>query len=251
MDHLEEEHWWFKGRRMLLGKLLEKYASDLPINSQSTEQCITTPLILDIGSGTGGNIPIIKKYGRVLDLEYSRDALVFARTKYPVQTIQADAQVVPMTDRSVDIVVMLDVLEHLDEDAKALSEVYRILKPGGTLILTVPAYPRLWSANDVVNHHRRRYMAGQLQALMQEAKLDIIRFTHWNFILFPLLLLARTFRKVPEGARPQDLKGDIGEVPESANTLLLKVLDMENRMISRGATLPFGVTLVCVARKPE
>ena len=146
---LEETYWWFVGRRSMLEQLLRRFAR-------------RGGLALDVGCGSGRNFEILAPYADcVLGLDRSLTALGLAAA-HGLPTACADGQAIPVASASLDLVSALDVLEHLDEDQLALQEFHRVLRPGGLLLLTVPAYRFLWSEHDEALMHRRRYVASEL-----------------------------------------------------------------------------------------
>jgi ubiquinone/menaquinone biosynthesis C-methylase UbiE len=144
MSLREETYWWHVGRLSIVDSLLSKF-------DKKNEN-----KILNIGCGTGGTIPILEKYGEVVNVDISSEALKFLRQKgYKGTKVSGNG--LPFEDNEFDFVVALDVLEHIDQDREALNEWHRVLKPGGQLMITVPAHAFLWSGHDVSLHHFRRY----------------------------------------------------------------------------------------------
>ena len=196
---LENEWWWFKGRRELILNLIK----DIPYNN-----------VLEIGCGSGELSKYLKNYTGIDISE---------RTPF----IVGDAQNLPFEDNSFDLILLLDLLEHTD-DKSVMSEVYRVLKPNGYAIITVPTFMFLWSQHDIDNHHKKRYRRGELQL----NKFKIIKETYWNSILFPIMALAKK------------KKTQLTILPKSVNYILEKFLKLENYLISKNVKLPIGVSLV-------
>src|SRR5688572_18311517 len=160
MHDLETHYWWFVGRRAIIATLLREVIKKITARRES----VTDLRLLDLGCGTGANLSMLRDASRaggwVTALEFSPHALQFARDHLGADQIsltQADALHLPFADGSFDVVTMFDVLEHLSDDSRALNEVHRVLRPGGALVLSVPAYQKLWSAHDEALHHFRRY----------------------------------------------------------------------------------------------
>ncbi|MGH9165899.1 MAG: class I SAM-dependent methyltransferase, partial [Acidimicrobiales bacterium] len=170
-------------------------------------------------------------------LEQDADGAGVARSR-GLPAVQADAGVIPLATASLDLVVAMDVLEHLDDDTGALAEWTRVLAPGGTLLVTVPADPDLWSDHDVVVGHRRRYLAVELRALVERAGLDLVTLWPWNVLLRPAMVLHRRNRA----------GSDLDFVPTPLNLALRAVIEAERFVpwVQRGR----GVTLVLRATRP-
>ena len=249
MHALETQYWWFVGRRAIIGDLLSWQSSHL-----------SAPQILDIGCGTGANLPMLRQFagehGRIAAIDFSPHALQFART-HPsakqVSLLQGDALHLPFADASFDIVTMFDVLEHLPDDRRALSEVHRVLKPGGRYVWSVPAYQHLWSAHDTALHHFRRYEHDGLRRLLLQSGFGIGRLSFAMSLMPPIAWLWRKLMLPFVPRRPLDAtrhsQGAIlPSVPPAFNAILVQYLKMEGRIIPR-RPLKFGTSLVGVAIK--
>ena len=249
MHALESNYWWFVGRRRIVARLLKATLSRLGT---------AAPRLLDIGCGTGANLPVlcaaVGPKGSVTGLDFSPHALEFARAQIHLANLhltQGDAQRLPIETASCDIVTMLDVLEHLPDDARALSEVHRVLRPGGALILSVPAYQQLWSAHDEALHHFRRYEKFQLAGVLRRAGLVAWRLSFAMSLMPPLAWAWRRFVLPHKPRRPQDAKRHsegavLPAVPVWANQMLVRYVDIEGWIILR-RPLKFGTSLVTVA----
>jgi SAM-dependent methyltransferase len=228
---LERGHWWFRGRRRILARFLK-----------GLERPART---LDVGCGTGANGPVFT--GFTVGVDASALPLGLGRTgeRTHAARLRADAARLPFADGAFDLVCALDVLEHLDDDAAALAELRRVLRPGGALVIFVPALPLLWGLQDEVAHHRRRYGRAQLGALVRAARFHIARLTFFNTFLFPPILAARLAMRLWRPALASEnqvggpLTGKLAELVFSAEAPLLDHLD-----------LPLGVSLACIARRP-
>lgn len=234
--YYEERHWYFIARRRILLDLLTR-----AVPPDGTRR------VLDIGCGTGIILPDLQRWGTVTGLDSSPVALDFCRQRGAACVRDGSATATGVPDVSQDIVTSLDVIEHVADDAAAVAECARVLVPGGTLLLTVPALPALWSHHDVINQHRRRYRAPELARLLQGAGLTVTTLSHFNTVLLPAVVAVRALQKLR--ARTLEAKHDMHLPPAPVNALLTHLFAAE-RFWLRGATLPLGVSLVCLAKKP-
>ncbi|RYX81532.1 class I SAM-dependent methyltransferase [bacterium] len=252
MHALETDYWWFVGRRRIVQTLLEHTIPHLP----SPE-----PRLVDLGCGTGANLPMLRESvganGSVVGLDFSPLALRFARQHLHdlsgLALSQGDAMQLPLRDECADCVTMLDVLEHLSDDNKALREVARILKPGGAIILTVPAYGHLWSAHDEALHHFRRYEKYQLRARLREAGLKVDKLSFAMSLLPPAAYLWRRMvlprlPKRPRDATRHSQGAVLPALPGPLNEAMIRVLEAEGRLMLK-RPLRFGTSLVALAWK--
>lgn len=251
MHALETRYWWFVGRRAIVARLLGDALPD------------DAPQLLDIGCGTGANLPMLRqnvgKNGQVFGLDYSPLALQFAAEQLNVESapnlhlFQGDALHLPARDETFDAVTMLDVLEHLSDDKLALSEIYRVLRPNGVLVLSVPAYQHLWSAHDEALHHFRRYEKAGLTRVLRQNGFQTEKLSFAMSLMPPLAWFWRRFVLPAKPRRPRDATRHsqgavLPMVPDWANRLLIKYVETEGRMIAH-RPLKFGTSLVAVARK--
>jgi SAM-dependent methyltransferase len=256
MHALETEYWWFAGRRAIIASMGRAYR-DHSRQSQDWK-------VLDIGCGTGANLPLLCEIaagnknggGRVTALDYSPLALQFARDHLgdlPVNLLRGDAAHLPFPDNHFDVVTMLDVLEHIEDDRAATGEIHRVLKPGGAFILSVPAYQNLWSAHDEALHHFRRYEYHALRRLLRDSGLPVWRMSFAMSLMPPAAWLWRRLILPFQPRRPQDAKRHsegavLPTVPRWANRALIEYLKLEGRILAR-RPIQFGTSLVAVARK--
>lgn len=252
MHELETHYWWFVGRRAIIANLLQE--------TLKTRCAGGKPALLDIGCGTGANLAMLAENvgagGRVTALDYSPLALQFAHGKLgdlPVDLLRGDATHLPFATARFDVVTMLDVLEHVEDDAGAVREIHRVLKPGGAFVLSVPAYQRLWSAHDEALHHFRRYEYYGLRSVLQSGGFEVSRLSFAMSVMPPLAWFWRRFilpfkPKRPEDATRHSEGAVLPDVPEFANRALIKYLGVEGKII-RKRPLNFGTSLVAIARK--
>lgn len=183
---VEAEHWWFVGRRRLFAHIV----GGLGITADAA--------ILDVGTGTGTNLRLLRDLGfvEVSGVDYSPEAIRFCVEKGLGAVERGDIGALPFPDGRFDLVFATDVIEHVDDDLAALREIRRVLKPGGRVLLTVPAFPILWGLQDEVSHHRRRYRLGELLGLIRAAGLDPQRHFYFNYLLFLPILAARRLMRL-------------------------------------------------------
>ena len=236
MYRLEDSYWWFVGRHnLVLTFLRDLYGDRTDLN------------VLDIGCGTGAMSVQLARFGKVISADFSPLALQFSRRRNLTRLCAADAMRLPFRDNAFDIVVALDILEHLPNDQAALCEFQRVLKPGGRVIASVPAYKSLWSAHDVALMHFRRYVARQVRERLSTARLHVQKLSYAMTLLFPVVWLVRKASNLfaKSSAQPH---ASLVPVSSLANRALVRLLDTENAVI-RHVNLPFGVTVFCVAQK--
>ncbi len=239
----EQDNWWFVSRRRILLALLRR---SLP----RTEGL----RILDAGCGTGINLEYLAEFGKVSGVDFAEEAIQFCRRRGNQDVRQADLTKLDGWDaEEFDLVTALDVIEHIDDDHSALQELARVTRPGGHILITVPAFPALWSDHDEVNHHKRRYRARELRDLVEAADCDIIRFTYMNTLLFPVAWLVRTWQRVRKGilgppSHPP--RTDFVDYHPVVNALLLAAFTAETPLVTTTG-LPFGLSLVCLAQRRD
>jgi len=245
MFSAEDRSWWFRGRR----RVLERVIADLGLPPGAD--------LVDIGCGTGGNLPMLAGFGAVTAVERSPHAAAHAADRATAaRVVVASAEATTLPDASADLVTLLDVLEHLDDDRAGLAEARRLLRPGGLLLLTVPAFMLLWSGHDEALDHRRRYTRAPLAALLRDAGLVPDLVTYYNAALFPPVLAVRLARRAADrlarglGRAPRPAHADgTDSLPTPANAALEAVFAAERHLVGR-LPLPFGVSLLAVARRP-
>lgn len=222
----EDRHWWFVGRRRLVTDLMER----LSVHGR----------ILDLGCGTGGVLQHLGVFGRALGLDPAPEAAQYCRRR-DVPMVVGSGMELPFADASFDAVLALDVIEHVPDDVALLREARRILRPGGVLVVTVPALPWLWSAHDDVNHHFRRYTLATLRRSLREGGFRHRRISYYNAMLLPLAI-ARKFINRLGGSDEHHLE----DLPAPLNATLRGILWAEGRLLKR-RDLPLGASLIAAA----
>ncbi|MDU0370684.1 class I SAM-dependent methyltransferase [Hymenobacter endophyticus] len=238
---LEENHWWFRGRRAGVFDQLQQM--NLP----------KTAAILEIGCSGGPLQQQLRAIGfhNLTGIDISEAAIALAHQRRIPNVSVMDGARLEFADNSFDVVVASDVLEHIEDEQRALREWRRVLKPGGQLLVYVPAFPQLWSQHDVVNRHFRRYTAASLGQALTAAALQVQRKSYWNFALFFPTFLVRQAQRLRGPVRPEAESGtgDLLALPAPVNTSLIWLLRAENCLL-RHLNLPVGVSVFALARKP-
>jgi SAM-dependent methyltransferase len=235
LDSVQERHWWYTARRSILEKVLQRvYGEGVPKGT-----------LYDLGCGVGANLPVLEKFGPTMGVDMSAEAVEFCRRRGRDNVTQANLNVLEgIPEGSGSVVVLADVIEHLDDERPCLDAAYRALAPGGALIVTVPAYMFLWGPSDELNHHKRRYTADLLRSVIEPA-FRIEHLTYFNTLLFGLVAAGRMAEILFK--RGGD---DTAKLPPTAlNQTLATVFGLEAGIVPQ-RRLPFGVSLLCVARKP-
>lgn len=231
---VEDAHWWYRGRRCVLNGVLETLAP-APMSR-----------ILDAGCGSGRNMLELSRFGQVIGLELAPTSVEAARRREVGQVVAGSLASQPFPDDHFDLAASLDVLEHLDDDRGALGELRRVVRPGGLLLVTVPAYGWLWSSHDEVNHHRRRYTLDSLLGAARGEGWEPVRTTHFNSVLLPAAMAHRGLERVRRPRPPAH--SDLDRTPAWLNGLLERPLRAEARLIRRGRRIPVGLSLLAVLR---
>lgn len=234
MMELEEKYWWFVARRSILEQVIKKL--NLPESAE----------IFEAGCGTGGNLAMLARHGQVYGMELNDTARTYA-SKLQLAQIQPGClpNDIPFPEQKFDLIVLLDVLEHIEEDAASLQALTAKLKPSGYLLITVPAYAWLWSKQDEILHHKRRYRQQNLLPLVRNADYQVNFISYFNFILFPIIAGIRLLL---------NLLGKGGNElimpPKPINDMLTFLFAMERHLVTR-IFLPFGVSLLVLAQKSD
>jgi SAM-dependent methyltransferase len=233
---VESFHWWFVIRRRLLRRLL--HSLDVPQEFSA----------VDIGCGTGSNLRTLGSAGlyKVVGLDRSFYALSLAKSRLNLPLINGDLNQLPVRSKSFGLIIAMDILEHLEDDANGIRELYRVLKNEGTLILTVPAFGFLWGIQDVVTGHKRRYSRKEILVKLRQGGFTILRSSYFNFFLFFPILIAR---------RMIHLMGLRIESENDVNFPLInfffKAIFSLEVYVLKYLSFPFGVSILCIGKKKE
>lgn len=229
---MEGHYWWFVARRQLAFDLLE---SAMPKGGR----------ILDVGCGTGAVMVELQKLGPCYGIDFSVHALEFSAKRSSEGLALANAEEIPFASESFDAVVSLDTIEHVKNDSAAIREIARVLKPGGVFIMNVPAFKWLWGPHDVALMHQRRYTARQVSNLLRSQGFHLTKLSYSVFLLFPVVVLMRMFERRKRG--PAEVR--LPAVSELWNDRLIRLMETEGKLL-KSSSLPWGSSVVAVARKP-
>ena len=239
----ENSHWWFRWRYDLITKLVTNLKP------------AGTFRILDAGCGTGQMTKQLEGIGEAVGMDSASEAIAYARSRGVERLVRGSITAPPFAEQSFDCVLALDVIEHVDDDMGILTSLFRVIKPGGHLIITVPAFDALWSEHDEINHHKRRYRAPHLRMLIQEAGFDVERLTYCNTALYVPVLVTRKLKNAwralfsTRNGTPRPLKSDLGDYPRPINGALYGLMRAETRLMD-SFDMPFGVSILAVATRP-
>lgn len=233
---VDEHHWWYRGRRRIIRSELDR----LPLPPVAR--------VLDAGCGSGRTLEELVDYGQVSAIELDPDAAALARARGVGDVVVGRLEELPWERDTFDLITCLDVVEHTPEDRLTFAELRRVCKPGGFMLVTVPAYQALWSLHDEANHHYRRYSRRSLRAAAQDAGWSVARTSSFNSLLLaPAAIVRLAQRRMgPHNGYTNDL--DLG--PAWLNDVLEQPLALEARWLARGGTLAAGLSLLAVLRKP-
>ena len=239
---LEKNYWWFGGVRKMVHNLLS-----LACDNQALSQA----KILDVGCGTGALLDELKpKCKELWALDISSEALKFCEIRGHNNLILGSADALPFADASFDIVTSIGVIEHLDDDEKYLSEISRVLKNNGKFVMLTSSFQYLWTEHDVANMHKRRYYLRELNSKMQKFKFQKIRFSHLNFILFPLLALILLGHRMLYGIANKNPQRILPMPPLIVNFILKQIILIE-AFLMKYVSLPWGISMIGIFIKNE
>lgn len=229
----DSTHWWYRARREILADYVARYAG-LPAEAR----------ILEIGCGTGHNLPMLARFGAVdaIEIDAAAREIASARLGKPIATAPLP-QLAGIDRASYDLIAVLDVVEHIEDDVAALEAMAECLKPGGKILITVPAHQWMWSAHDVVNHHHRRYSKATLDAAIRGAGLTHNGLRWFNSLLFPAAVAARFAGKLTG-------KDDSDDSPPARplNAAFERIFGLERHLVGR-LPLPPGLSIITLASR--
>jgi len=227
----DSTHWWYRARRDILADYLTR-EGQLPAQAR----------ILEIGCGTGHNLPMLAKFGTVEAIEIDPAAREIASQRLGQPVGSAPLPALTGVERGAyDLIAVLDVVEHIEDDVAALKAMAECLKPGGKILITVPAHQWMWSAHDTVNHHHRRYSKATLEKAIAAAGLKSRKLGYFNSLLFPLAAASRIAGRL----RGKD-DSDDSPPPKLVNSVFETIFRWERHLVGRVPLTP-GVSIVTLA----
>jgi SAM-dependent methyltransferase len=229
----DSTHWWYRARREILAAYLTRYGN-LPAGAR----------ILEIGCGTGHNLPMLARFGEVDAIEIDDAARAIAGERLGKPVASAPLPALPGVERDAyDLIAVLDVVEHIEDDVAALRAMADCLTPGGKILIAVPAHQWMWSAHDVVNHHHRRYSKTMLNAAIRRAGLRHNGLRWFNSLLFPLAVAARVAGRLTG-------KDDSDDSPPAKplNAAFERIFGLERHLVGR-MPLPPGLSIITLASR--
>jgi len=241
---LERNHWWFSVRI----KILKAH-----INFLIKKHNLTDIKILNVGAGTGFTSEVLMKYGKTTSVEYDKNCCEMVKEKTGMVFENESITELPYPDNSFDMVTAFDVVEHIEDDRKAVAELQRVTKKGGVIITTVPAYNFMWSHHDVINHHYRRYTKKTYLSLwdLNKNKLKKEYSTYFNFILFlPVAIFRLLSNMLSKNKERDDVGSDFTAYKSGIiDSILYFLMSLEVPLIKARLSLPFGISYLVSFKK--
>jgi SAM-dependent methyltransferase len=234
MLEVDDHHWWYRGRRAIIAGELEQLALAPGAH------------VLDAGCGSGRTLIELDRYGAVSGIELNERAAAVARGRGDYDVRLGRLEELPWDAGTFDLITCLDVVEHTPDDVLTFTELRRVTRPGGWLLVTVPAYQALWSRHDEVNHHHRRYSRKSLGGAARAAGWEVVRVTSFNGLLLAPAALVRLAQR--NRSAEEDHTADLHLGPRWLNRVLELPLRAEARWLARGHSLPAGLSLLAVMR---
>lgn len=229
----ERTHWWYQVRRAMIHDILRKYYPSRPHLS-----------ILDVGCGTGALLQELNQYGTVTGIDFSQKAVDFCKARGNTNVSVGSALSIPHPDNAFDVVLALDVIEHIENDRGAIAELYRVVKPGGIVVIFVPAFMFLWGVTDVRSQHYRRYTKPELRSKLKGQGFRIVRTSYFNTFLFPLIATLRlTVRAL--GIKMES-ENELGN--PFIDSIFRNIFLFESKLL-RHMNMPFGVSTLAISTK--
>jgi SAM-dependent methyltransferase len=237
---MERDHWWFRVREEIILDHFKSYIyKDTPLQ------------ILNVGAATGRSSEILEAFGQIQSIEYDEPSYQFCRDILKMKIDQGSITALPYVDNAFDCVCAFDVVEHVEDDEKAIEELFRVCKPGGKIFITVPAFMSLWSNHDVVNHHFRRYRKNQMIRLFVPHGGKLLRTTYFNFFLFIPIFLVRSLQKLFTRKKQEELKPDNDMIESNFINAIFKSIFAFERHLLKKISFPFGVSLLIIWEKKK
>lgn len=233
---LENNYWWFTARAQIIRAMMQRYCTGLKPGDT----------VVDVGCGTGGFLASIADLYTAVGLDVSDTAIAYCRRRGIKQLYKTTLEDFSPQGLNIKALLMLDVIEHIDDDGSVVARAYDLLPPGGYLIASVPAYQWLWSTHDDLHMHKRRYTRKRFEDLLTGRGFSIVKSTYFNTFLFPAAVAKRLLEKNKKYESAHDV---VDRVSPGMNSLLRTVFAMESPLLTR-MNLPFGLSVFAIARKP-
>ena len=231
MAELDDRHWWYRARRKIIAELIRRCARPR-VEAQ----------VLEIGCGTGHNLAMLAGFGHVDGLELDDEARALSEKRLGRAIMSSPLpELADVADRHYDLIGAFDVIEHIEDDSAAIASIAKKLKPGGKFVMTVPAHQWMWTAHDVVNHHKRRYSRGSLKALLERSPMKLEKIGYFNSLLFPLAIAERAASKLRDRE-----DADVKLPPAALNAVLETIFAAERHLVGRLPLTP-GLSLFAIA----
>ncbi len=244
MYEKENNFWWYRGIHSLVIETIDS----LRIPQKKTN-------LLDAGCGTGRLLELVsnkfQNEVKITGIDFSEDAIAFCEQRNLNNIKTGSVTELPFANNSFNIVTSLDVIYHqgVSDDIVALKEFNRVLASNGYLILNLPAYEFMKSNHDKAVHTARRYTSRMLKEKLCIAGFKVKKISYRNSVLFPLALIVRMYQKIVTKKNQTEQKSDLSTPPQVINLLFEKILKIENRLINKNISLPFGLSVFCIAEK--
>ena len=242
--HIEREHWYFRARYFVIMTHIK-----MLLNSKAG-----SIKILNVGVATGHSSELLSQFGEVKSVEFDEECYNFTKRKLNIDIINSSILDLPFNDNSFDLVCAFDVVEHVEDDKLAVSELQRVCKKGGIVTITVPAFMFLWSRHDEINQHFKRYRKKEISRLFDEKRISILYHSYYNFFLFIPISIFRLLNKL--FGLTKSSKNNTGSdfsVNSNNDSIISKILywifKNENWFVKNKITMPFGVSIICSIEK--
>lgn len=237
---LEREHWWFLARKKILQDQIKRIfgaKKDLKI--------------LNVGAAFGASTMMLQEFGEVVSVEYNKECCDFVNEHLKLNFIHGSITSLPFQENEFDLVCAFDVVEHVEEDKTAISELHRVCRQSGYVFTTVPGFQFLWSDHDIINEHVRRYKMGNFLALFDDRVAAIRYKTYFNFFLFlPVAVFRNILRLIKGKAKEVKPRSDNSRLSKGVvSKMLYQIFKLETNFLKRGIRFPFGISLMVISKK--
>ncbi|WP_295333963.1 bifunctional 2-polyprenyl-6-hydroxyphenol methylase/3-demethylubiquinol 3-O-methyltransferase UbiG [Flavobacterium sp.] len=242
---LERNHWWFVARERIISNYIRRLIQKEQLSDKNLN-------ILNIGCGPGRSSEYLSQFGKVTSVEYDKFCCEFASQKTGLEIINGSITELPFAETSFDLVCAFDVIEHVENDQLAVTEMKRVVKKNGVVFITVPAYMSLWSHHDVINHHFRRYKLPEIKKLFLTGNDGKMIFSsYFNTFLFPPIYAFRKLSNLFKTGEKRAGSGSDFEAfkPGLLNNVLFAIMHLETKFINKNISFPFGVSILYTWKK--